>query len=134
MPAEGGSETILLVEDEPGVRRLAERVLAGAGYTVISVGGAQEALDALAALDGPVHLLLTDVVMPQVNGPELARRFGELSPDTRVLYMSGYTDDAIVRHGVRAGQTRLLEKPFTVGELVGAVRATLSDQHAPRET
>jgi PAS domain S-box-containing protein len=124
---EGGSETILLVEDEAAVRRLTERVLATAGYTVLAVGSAEEAMAAIATHDGPVHLLLTDVVMPQTNGPELARRLTGISPATRVLFMSGYTEDAIVHHGVHAGQIRFLEKPFTVAELTHAVRAALSN-------
>jgi two-component system cell cycle sensor histidine kinase/response regulator CckA len=121
-----GSETILLVEDELGVRRLTERVLRGAGYTVLSVGSGAEALRALETHDGFVDLLLTDVVMPVMNGPDLARRLLQRSPRTRVLFMSGYTDDAIVRHGVHAGHTQLLEKPFTVTDLTHAVRDALA--------
>jgi two-component system, cell cycle sensor histidine kinase and response regulator CckA len=119
-----GTGTVLLVEDEDAVRRLTQRVLSDAGYTVIAVNGPEEALAATA--DGQaVDLLLTDVVMPGMNGPELARLVLERSPATRVLFMSGYTDDAIAQHGVHPGQTALLEKPFTIPELTHAVRAAL---------
>jgi DNA-binding NtrC family response regulator len=126
-PSIGGRETILLVEDEDAVRRLAERVLSNAGYRVLAVGGAADALATMDSHDGPVHLLLTDVVMPHVNGPALARTIAARSPATRILFMSGYTDEEIVRHGVPAGLTRFLEKPFTVFDLTLAVRAALSD-------
>lgn len=124
---ERGSETILVVEDEPAVRRLTERVLASAGYTVLTAAGGEEAMAALDAHEGIVHLLLTDVVMPHTNGQEVARMFTKKSPVTRVLFMSGYTEDAIVHNGVQAGQMRFLEKPFTMAELTQAVRAALSD-------
>jgi PAS domain S-box-containing protein len=123
-PVVGGSETILLVEDDDAVRRLTERALAAAGYNVLAVAGAEEAMAMIAIR--PIDLLLSDIVMPQTSGPELARRLTEKSPTTRVLFMSGYTDDAIVHHGVLAGHTRFLGKPFTIGELTLAVRAALS--------
>jgi CheY-like chemotaxis protein len=126
---EGGSETILLVEDDDAVRRLTERALATAGYSVLAVAGAEEAMAMIAMR--PVDLLLSDIVMPQTSGPELARRLTESSPTTRVLFMSGYTDDAIVHHGVFAGHTRFLAKPFTIGELLLAVRAALSAESTP---
>ncbi|HEX6693454.1 MAG TPA: PAS domain S-box protein [Longimicrobiales bacterium] len=125
-----GSGTIMLVEDESAVRRLTERVLKAAGYTVISCESGAEALSALDRSRTPIQLLLTDVVMPLMNGPELARRITAASPATRVLFMSGYTDDAMVKHGVHSGRTRFLEKPFTVGELTEAVHAALTE-HAP---
>jgi CheY-like chemotaxis protein len=121
---EGGSETILLVEDDDAVRRLTERALATAGYNVLAVASAEDAMTMIET--HPVDLLLSDIVMPQTSGPELARRLTEKVPTTRILFMSGYTDDAIVHHGVSAGHTRFLAKPFTIGELLLAVRAALS--------
>jgi two-component system, cell cycle sensor histidine kinase and response regulator CckA len=125
---DGGSETILLVEDEAAVMRLAERVLTGVGYTVLSVASAEDALAVMSTHEGMVHLLLTDVVMPQMNGPELADVITELSPETRVLFMSGYTEDSIVVRGVTRDQTLILEKPFTIAELTQAVRSALTAQ------
>ncbi|MBR9988614.1 MAG: PAS domain-containing protein [Gemmatimonadetes bacterium] len=123
---EGGSETILLVEDEAPVRRLVQRILTDAGYTVLAVGSAEEAMTLVNELSESVHLLLTDVVMPLMNGPDLANRILELSPETRVLFMSGYTNDALAHHVARPGHTDLLEKPFTIAELTHAVRAAMS--------
>jgi signal transduction histidine kinase/ActR/RegA family two-component response regulator len=121
----GGTETILLVEDEPGVRGLASRVLQGSGYTTIVAASGVDALKAAAAHEGPIHLLLTDVVMPRMGGKELADALAGIRPDTLVLYMSGYTDDAIVHHGVLDSGTELLPKPFTPHELTARVRSVL---------
>jgi signal transduction histidine kinase/CheY-like chemotaxis protein len=126
-----GSETILLVEDEAPVRVLARRCLEGSGYRVLEASGPDEALGLAARHDGPIHLLLTDVVMPHVDGRELAERLGRERADVRVLYMSGYTDDAIVHHGVLDPGTQLLQKPFTPVSLAQKVREVL-DQ--PRQT
>jgi PAS domain S-box-containing protein len=123
---EKGTETILLVEDEPALRRLTKRILASAGYTVLDAGGGDEALAMLAAYDGPVHLLLTDVVMPGMNGRDLATRVVARRSGIRVLYASGYTDDAIFRHGVLDDGSRLISKPYAPGELRRKVREILS--------
>jgi two-component system cell cycle sensor histidine kinase/response regulator CckA len=101
-------------------------VLIGAGYTVVAVGSAEDALAVLDRHDGPIHLLLTDVVMPHMNGPDLAATVIQRSPATRILFMSGYTDDAVVRHGIDRGATRYLEKPFTVADLTQAVRSAIA--------
>src|SRR5260370_2848881 len=90
-----GHETVLLVEDEPAVRKLAQIVLEAQGYTVIESAGAEQAPSLSKTRHGPIHLILTDVVMPEMGGADLASRLSALHPETRVLYMSGYTDDAI---------------------------------------
>jgi two-component system, cell cycle sensor histidine kinase and response regulator CckA len=115
----------LLVEDEPGVRLVAQRILQSRGYVVIE---AQDVDDALRIADEPgrpIDLLLTDVVMPGLNGRELAERITEKHPDTRVLFMSGYTDTAIAHHGVLSSGAALLQKPFTADSLAVKVREVL---------
>jgi PAS domain S-box-containing protein len=123
---QSGTETILLVEDEPALRALTRRVLSSAGYTVIDAGSGDDALKTLAAFSGPVHLMLTDVVMPGMNGRDLATRVAALRPDIKVLYASGYTDDAIFRHGVLDDGSRFISKPYAPGELRRKVREALS--------
>ncbi|HEY0997690.1 MAG TPA: ATP-binding protein, partial [Gemmatimonadaceae bacterium] len=108
-----GTETVLLLEDDGALRALAARILAGAGYRIIEAGDPEEALHRSAMHDGPVHLLLTDVVMPGLNGREVAERITASRPGTRVLYMSGYTDDEVMRRGIVAEDTRFLQKPFS---------------------
>ena len=120
----GGPETVLLVEDEEAVRRVAERMLAAAGYRVLTAADGAQALDLLSRRGEPVELLLTDVVMPGMGGRELARRAAQASLARRVLYMSGYTDDPAVRQGVLRGAA-FLEKPFTRESLLRKVRETL---------
>jgi two-component system, cell cycle sensor histidine kinase and response regulator CckA len=118
-------ETILLVEDNPAVRRMAEEVLGSTGYVVLVAPSGADALRTAAVHDGRVDLLLTDVVMPGMKGPELAREFAIRYPRTRILYMSGYTEDAIGNHGFRRRTMRVLQKPFTHDTLVQAVREAL---------
>ena len=124
-----GTETILLVEDEDGVRALVKQVLSRQGYTVIETRHGQEALEKFERHAGPIPLLLTDVVLPQMSGRELAERLKALHPEIKVLYMSGYTDDAILRHGVIDQETAFLQKPFTTSVLARKVREVL-DQPA----
>lgn len=107
-----GAATILLAEDEDTVRSLTERVLTECGYTVLPARNAEEALQTCARHDGPIHLLLTDVVMPQMNGCELADRVAERWPGIKVLYMSGYADDATVRQRILQGSHPFMPKPF----------------------
>jgi PAS domain S-box-containing protein len=121
-----GTETILLVEDDEGVRTLSRQVLAHQGYTVLDAGHGQEALQVCAAHAQPIHLLVADVVMPQLGGRELARRLRTLHPQLRVLYLSGYPDDAAALEGwVQAEEASLLHKPFTPSALLSKVREIL---------
>ncbi len=120
-----GTETVLLVEDEDSLRRLGERLLLMSGYTVISAAGGKEALEAAERHGRPVDLLLTDVVMPGMSGRELALELARRKLASRTLYMSGYTDDAIVRHGVLEPGLAFLYKPFTVEALSAKLRQVL---------
>ncbi len=121
----GGSETILVVEDEDDVRELVEQILRRFGYTVHSAGSAEEAIRAARRVQGPVDLLLTDVVMPGASGKQLAKQLCISHPETKVLFMSGYTDNVIVHHGILDRGTDLIEKPFNATDLARRVRSVL---------
>jgi len=125
LSATPASETILLVEDEAAVRRLARTMLEGLGYTVLEAARAEDAFTAARDHPDPIHLMLTDVVMPGISGDGLAERVVQLRPSIRVLYMSGYTDDAIVRNGILQPGNRFLQKPFTMESLARKVREAL---------
>ena len=120
-----GNETILVVEDEDGVRTLTRHVLVERGYAVLEASDGDEALSVADRHQGPIHLLMTDVVMPGPGGRELADRILATRPGTKVLYVSGYTDDAIVRHGVLEEQVSFLQKPFSTLALACKVREVL---------
>lgn len=120
-----GTETILVVEDDESVRKLSVRILSQHGYRVVEAESSQRALELCQAADGPIHLLLTDVVMPVMGGKQLAARLQALQPEVKVLYMSGYTANAIVHHGVLDADATLLQKPFTPEELLRSVRLLL---------
>jgi two-component system cell cycle sensor histidine kinase/response regulator CckA len=120
-----GSETILLVEDEEQIRVVAREILRKHGYQVIDARNAGEALLHCESQAGKIHLLLTDVVMPQMSGPELARRLLQVRPGVKVLCMSGYTDDALVRHGALEAGMAYLQKPITPETLARKVRLVL---------
>jgi len=120
-----GRETILLVEDEEAVRELARDILEANGYAVLEARHGDEALAICERHSEPIHLMLTDVVMPGMNGRELAERLARLRPETKVLYMSGYTDNAIVLHGVLNGRAVFLQKPFSPDALARKVREVL---------
>jgi CheY-like chemotaxis protein len=122
-----GTETILLVEDEPEVRSLVERVLRDQGYQVLVADRPSEALTISLRSDLRLDLMVTDIVMPEMNGWELARRLKPHRPDLRVLYLSGYADESITRQGVLDPGVTLLEKPFRPRDLAQRVREVLND-------
>jgi two-component system, cell cycle sensor histidine kinase and response regulator CckA len=126
-----GSETILLVEDEDGVRELTREILAMNGYTVIAARHGAEALEVCQQYSGEIALILTDVVMPQMSGHALMERIKPVRPSLKVLYMSGYTDKAVVRHGMLAGDVAFLQKPFTPDTLARKVREALDSPAGP---
>jgi CheY-like chemotaxis protein len=119
------TETILLVEDALRVRAVVREILEMNGYNVLEARHGVEALEISERHQGPIHLMVTDVVMPQMSGRELAQRLQPLRPDMKVLYMSGYTDDAIVRHGVLGAGMAFLSKPFTPDALALKVSEVL---------
>ncbi|MCM2267117.1 MAG: PAS domain S-box protein [Elusimicrobiales bacterium] len=121
----GGSETILLAEDEESLRRLGERLLKAAGYTVLAAASGAEALRLMEERGRPVDLLLTDVVMPGLTGRQLAKELAARKLCPRTLYMSGYTDEAIVKHGVLEPGIAFIYKPFSADGLANKVRAVL---------
>jgi two-component system cell cycle sensor histidine kinase/response regulator CckA len=122
--------TVLLVEDEPALRRLVQRVLEEAGYTVLAAADGLEALDVAERHSGPLQLLLTDVVMPGLSGPELVRQLHSARPGLEVLYMSGYNDSRLANRGIEQAKVNLLSKPFTPDELVERVRALIAPHDA----
>ena len=125
-----GRETVLLVEDEEMLRNLAHIVLRKNGYTVLEAAHGAEALSICQSHSGSIDLLMTDVVMPILGGRELADRVALLRPDVKVLFVSGYTDDAVVRNGVMAESVQFLHKPFTPATLLSKVREVLDHQTA----
>ena len=120
-----GVETILLVEDEEALRKVARRALEAAGYTVLTAAAGDEALLISAQHAGTIHLLLTDVVMPRMSGKVLAQAFLKTRPSAKVLYMSGYADNAFVHHGVVEEATHFIGKPFTATDITRKVRRVL---------
>jgi PAS domain S-box-containing protein len=125
MVAAGGSETILLVEDDALVRNLVQTVLRNAGYTVLEAAHGHEALAIAQQHQGVIDLLVTDVVMPQMGGRELSEQLSQVRRQIKVLFMSGYTDDAVVRHGLLMARVDLLAKPFSPLKLAAKVREVL---------
>lgn len=123
-----GTETLLLVEDEGQVRIMAQQILDTLGYVVLAAENGEQALALARAYRSEIHLMITDVVMPQMGGPELVKRLAPLRPNMRVLYMSGYTDDAIVRHGLMDEQLEFIQKPFSADALARKVRKVLEAQ------
>ncbi|MBU0514180.1 MAG: response regulator, partial [Proteobacteria bacterium] len=123
-----GSETILVVEDEPMVRKLTSVVLEKQGYRVLEASSGGEALFLCEQQPGPIHLVLTDVVMPNMSGRDLADRLKASHPEIRVMFMSGYTDDAIADHGVVEEGVHLIGKPFAPIDLARKVRMVLDEE------
>jgi CheY-like chemotaxis protein len=126
-----GGETVLLVEDEPGVRAIGKDLLEFHGYKVLEAENGVRALEVEARHKGAIHLLVTDVVMPLMGGRELAERLSSRRPETRILFVSGFTDDTVVRHGVLDEGVAFLQKPFTLESLSRTVRQVLDGQPAP---
>jgi len=126
-----GAETILVVEDDEALRRVVKRALDAAGYTVLIASNGEEALVASSWHKGDIHLLLTDVVMPRMGGRVLAEQLLRARPNIKVLYMSGFTDNAIVHHGVLDATTHFLGKPFTAIDLARKVREVLAGDATP---
>jgi nitrogen-specific signal transduction histidine kinase/CheY-like chemotaxis protein len=123
-----GSETLLLVEDEDQVRRIVQEILEQQGYDVLTAANGEEALRLAEVHGSKIHLLLTDLVMPQMSGRELAEELTTLQPKLKVLYMSGYTDDAIVRHGLLDASLSFIQKPFDVATAARKVREVLDSR------
>jgi two-component system cell cycle sensor histidine kinase/response regulator CckA len=121
-----GRGTILLVEDEDGLRALNARGLASRGYTVLEAGNGVEAIDVLEKADGRVDLVVSDVVMPEMDGPTLLRELRNRNPSLKIIFVSGYAEDAFQKHLPEHGQFAFLPKPFTLKQLVAAVKDTLA--------
>jgi two-component system, cell cycle sensor histidine kinase and response regulator CckA len=130
-PLRGGSETILLVDDAAPLRKLTRRLLEDCGYTVLEAGDAVEAVHMAGRHKGPLPLMITDVVMPGLSGPDLAKKLATARPETRVLYTSGYIDDAIASPAMMGPQGAFLEKPFSRDALVRKVRELLDSPRSP---
>ena len=130
---EPGTETILLVEDEANLRYLARQYLEKQGYKVIEAADGAVAMQIAVAHEATIHLLLTDVIMPGMNGRELAQRISEIRPNVKVLYMSGYTENVIGHNGMLDAGVRLLQKPFNLRDLKGKVREVLDTTPTPPE-
>jgi CheY-like chemotaxis protein len=123
-----GAETILLVEDEARVRKLIAGVLSARGYTVLEATRGEEALRYCKTHEGPIDMAVVDVVMPEMSGPDLVREIAPLRPDIRLLYISGYTDEAIVHHGIPESGAAFLQKPFLPDALARKVREVLDSR------
>ena len=118
--------TVLVAEDEAGVRGLVRQTLEELGYTVLEATDGYKALQLVEERKGEIHLLLTDVIMPLMNGHELAKRMKSIRPQTKVLYMSGYTDDVLAFHGIAQPEIDFIQKPFTPSDLAGKVQMVLA--------
>jgi PAS domain S-box-containing protein len=120
-----GNETVLLVEDEPAVREMTQAALQRHGYTVLPAASGAEALQIARANQGAIKVVLTDVVMPGMSGPQLVERLREEQPELAALFMSGYTSDAVLRHGIETGEADFLQKPFSTSALAAKLRQVL---------
>jgi CheY-like chemotaxis protein len=137
VPAAGSGslgETILLVEDDPQVRAVVGRMLESLDYRVLSAGDGDDALALARAFEGPIELLVSDLVMPGLGGREVAERLRQSNPETAVLFMSGYSDEAVTRRGVVDPNASFLEKPFATADLARRVREILEQRSPATET
>jgi CheY-like chemotaxis protein len=120
-----GTETILLVEDNEQVRELAHAVLKNKGYTVLAAANGEKALETVSGHEGKIHMILTDVVMPGLNGKDLYLKVSKTHPGIKVLYMSGYTSNVIAHHGILEKGIQFIQKPFSINGLAARVRQVL---------
>jgi two-component system cell cycle sensor histidine kinase/response regulator CckA len=129
-PIKGGHETLLLVEDDQDVRLLTRQILMCHGYKVLEAGNGEEALALVKTFAEPIHLVVSDVVMPRVSGGELAKRLAEVKPNIKVMFVSGYTDSKLVQRGIVSGEVDCLLKPFSAEALLNMVREVLDRSQA----
>lgn len=127
-PEKHANQTILLVEDQPAVRGMVRETLEGLGFTVLEATDGYEALRTVEKDTREIQLLLTDFIMPLMNGRELATRLHSIRPETKVIYMSGYTDEVLAFHGMAHGGINFLQKPFTSAELAAKIEQTLASK------
>ena len=123
----GGNETVLIVEDEKTVLKLSKAMLEALGYVVLAAGNKDDALDLANHYPGGIDLLLTDIVMPDMNGRELSERIRTIRPRMKCLFMSGYTADVIARQGILEAGVHFISKPFSLRDLAAKVRETMDD-------
>ncbi|RPH57853.1 response regulator, partial [bacterium] len=126
--AGGGTETILLIEDNDELRGSTHGVLEALGYRVVVAASGEEALVAIDEEDGEVDLVISDVVMPGMSGPEIVDRLRQDNPAIRAIFVSGYTDNVVLRHGILEGEFEFLEKPYSVNRLAAKIREVLSKE------
>jgi len=127
--AERGSETVLLIDDEKSIRDALKMMLTNGGYNVLDFSDPKELIDTCRDSETKIHLLLTDVVMPKMDGLKLAEQVAQIRPEIKVIYMSGYTDDAVARHGMLSPGAAFIEKPIGRDELLGKIRYFLDNGH-----
>ena len=123
-----GRGTVLLVEDEEGLRALNARGLSSRGYTVLTAGNGVEALEELERNEGKVDIVVSDVVMPEMDGPTLLKEMRKTNPDLKIIFVSGYAEEAFQKNLPAGGQFAFLPKPFTLKQLVAAVKTTLASK------
>jgi CheY-like chemotaxis protein len=124
-PLSSGTETLLIVENETAIRNLLQMALRKNGYTVLAAESGREALELVRVHAGPLDLLITDVMMPDMDGPELVRQLTTIRPETRTLFMSGYLDDALGEHGILPANVNFIQKPFSPRVIAQKVRDIL---------
>ena len=120
-----GTETVLIVEDDDALRNITKRILQKYGYAILEAEDGENALNLSETIERPIHLLLTDLVMPVMSGTDLAEKLQSIRPETRVIYMSGYTDNSIVHHGILRHDINFIKKPFSPESLGKKVRHVL---------
>ena len=126
-----GTETLLIVENETAIRNLLQMALRKNGYTVLAAESGREALDLVRDHVGSIDLLITDVMMPDMDGPELVRQLAVIRPETPTLFMSGYMDDALGEHGILPSTVNFIQKPFSPRVIAQRVRDILGAPHPP---